>query len=80
MGYLSVVDDSAMENKINDGDVWMLDTGAKWDNYWSDFDRNFIMGPKDPPQAVLDAHEALWVCTEEALNKIKPGITFGDVW
>jgi len=44
MGYLSIVDDFALDKTMNNGDVLILDTGATWDNYWSDHDRNYVIG------------------------------------
>ena len=60
------------------GDVVMFDTGCVWDGYFSDFDRNFSIGP--PSQQAADAHKTLFDATEAALAMLRPGITAADLF
>ena len=60
------------------GDVVMFDTGCVWDGYFSDFDRNFSIGP--PSQQAADAHKTLFDATEAALTMLRPGITAADLF
>ncbi|MCV6584286.1 MAG: Xaa-Pro peptidase family protein [Marinibacterium sp.] len=60
------------------GDVLMLDTGACWDGYFCDFDRNFAVGP--PDDATLRAHDTLWRATEAGLAAARPGATCRDLF
>ena len=56
----------------------MFDTGCVWDGYFSDFDRNFSIGP--PSQQAADAHKTLFDATEAALAMLRPGITAADLF
>ncbi|MEM8742378.1 MAG: Xaa-Pro peptidase family protein [Pseudomonadota bacterium] len=58
------------------GDVLMLDAGAVKDGYFSDFDRNFFLGP--PKDGVRHVQEALWQATEDALRELRPGMRACD--
>ena len=60
------------------GDVVMFDTGCVWDGYFSDFNRNFSIGP--PSQQAADAHKTLFDATEAALAMLRPGITAADMF
>jgi len=60
------------------GDVLMFDTGSIWDGYFSDFDRNFSIGPAS--SAANDAHKKLFDATEAALAILRPGITASDLF
>ncbi|MDV7341482.1 Xaa-Pro peptidase family protein [Terasakiella sp. A23] len=63
---------------LRQGDVLIIDTGANFDGYFSDFDRNFGFGKVD--QATHDAYEAVYASTEAGLKIAGPGRTTGDVW
>jgi Xaa-Pro aminopeptidase len=56
----------------------MLDTGATWDGYFCDFDRNFAIGP--PEDAARRAYEVLWRATEAGIAAAKPGNTCRDLF
>ncbi|MGA1187187.1 MAG: M24 family metallopeptidase [Candidatus Puniceispirillaceae bacterium] len=60
------------------GDVLMFDTGCIWDGYFSDFDRNFSIGPASAK--AQDAHKKLFDATEAALSILRPGITAADLF
>ncbi|MFW8634824.1 M24 family metallopeptidase [Cribrihabitans pelagius] len=53
------------------GDILMLDTGAAWDGYFCDFDRNFAIGRAD--DAARRAYDLLWSATEAGLAAARPG-------
>ncbi len=63
LGYKSVIDDFNMTKLINEGDVFMIDTGAQFDHYWSDFDRNFVVGNTAAGDEIRKAHDDLWNAT-----------------
>ena len=46
-GYRDVIS-PASSSPLEVGDVLMLDTGLVWDGYFSDFDRNWSIGPAKP--------------------------------
>jgi Xaa-Pro aminopeptidase len=77
LGYGDVIS-PADETPLARGDVLMLDTGAVWDGYFCDFDRNFAIGPVDRRA------EAGWARLLEAAEAgraaAKPGARASDVW
>lgn len=76
-GYDNVISppDSA---PIVAGDVLMLDTGAVFDGYFCDFDRNFSIGAAS--QAVKRGYSTLFEATDAALDIVRPGTTAGDLF
>ena len=60
------------------GDVLMLDTGAVWDGYFCDFDRNFAIGHATDMQRA--AHARLIEATQAGLEVARPGARACDVW
>ncbi|MFW8595157.1 M24 family metallopeptidase [Cribrihabitans neustonicus] len=56
---------------LQQGDVLMFDTGAAWDGYLCDFDRNFAIGRAD--DAACRAYDVLWRATEAGLAAARPG-------
>lgn len=60
------------------GDILMLDTGAVWDGYFCDFDRNFAIGAAD--DASRRAYDVLWRATEAGIAAARPGATCADVF
>lgn len=63
---------------LEQGDVLIIDTGANFDGYFSDFDRNYAFGFAQPD--TVSAYEAVYQSTEAGLMKAGPGITTGEVW
>lgn len=63
---------------LQSGDILMLDTGATWDGYFCDFDRNFAVGA--PSDDASRAHDVLWRATEAGLAAAKPGNTCRDLF
>ncbi len=55
------------------GDILMLDTGAIFDGYFCDFDRNYAFGT--PSDRARKAYEILYRATEAGLQAASPGKT-----
>jgi len=60
------------------GDVLIIDTGATFDGYFCDFDRNFAFGP--PDAAARRAHDVVYAATEAGIDAARPGATHQDLW
>ncbi|MEQ6250277.1 Xaa-Pro peptidase family protein [Sulfitobacter sp. HNIBRBA3233] len=76
-GYADVIS-PARDAPLALGDVLMLDTGLVWDGYFSDFDRNFSVGP--PSRAVEAAHARLIDATDAAAAIARPGTTAAELY
>ncbi len=76
-GYRDVISPPT-EKPLQNNDLLMLDTGATWDGYFCDFDRNFAIGP--PGEEVRRAHETLWQATEKGMDAARPGATCAEVF
>ncbi|EBA18037.1 metallopeptidase, family M24 [Roseobacter sp. SK209-2-6] len=63
---------------IAEGDMLLLDTGALYDGYSCDFDRNFAFGHAS--DAAKSAYDLAWCATEAGLKAARPGITTTDLW
>lgn len=76
-GYRDVI--SPPSNRpLCKGDILMLDTGATWDGYFCDFDRNFAIGrAADLPRR---AYDVLWRATEAGMQTARPGNTCRDLF
>lgn len=66
------------DRRLEEGDVLIIDTGANFDGYFSDFDRNYAFGQVDP--TAHQAYESVFASTEAGLRAAAPGATTGDVW
>lgn len=60
------------------GDVMMLDTGATFDGYFSDFDRNYALSRAD--DEALRSYDILYHATEAGLQAAQPGVSCADVY
>lgn len=76
-GYFDVIS-PANDRPLADGDVLMLDTGAIWDGYFCDFDRNFSVGV--PSVAVTTAHARLIDAVEAGVAAARPGAMMCDLF
>ncbi|NNL73778.1 MAG: aminopeptidase P family protein, partial [Silicimonas sp.] len=76
-GYGDVISPAA-ETPLAKGDVLMLDTGVVWDGYFSDFDRNWSVGPASGP--VRDAHARLVEASDAAFEIARPGTSAADLF
>ncbi|MEJ2766844.1 Xaa-Pro peptidase family protein [Photobacterium sp. MCCC 1A19761] len=63
---------------LDEGDVLIIDTGATFDGYFSDFDRNYGFGRM--PAETLRAYDAVYEATEAGLHLAAPGVTTGELW
>lgn len=66
------------ETPLNAGDVLMLDTGATFDGYYCDFDRNYAIGHAD--DAAKKAYRTLHEATEAAIRIARPGVRCRDLF
>lgn len=60
------------------GDVLMLDTGAVYDGYFCDFDRNYSIGAAS--ELTRRGYEALYRATEAGLTAARPGTTCTELF
>ncbi|PWR00768.1 peptidase M24 [Meridianimarinicoccus roseus] len=76
-GYHDVISPPS-DRPLARGDILMLDTGATWDGYFCDFDRNFAIGAAD--DASRRAYDVLWRATEAGIAAARPGATARDLF
>ncbi|CUH85981.1 M24 family metallopeptidase [Thalassovita mediterranea] len=76
-GYHDVISPPS-RRPLRAGDVVMLDTGATWDGYFCDFDRNFAIGSAD--DLSRRAYDTLWRATEAGIDAARPGATCRGVF
>ncbi|MDC0659570.1 Xaa-Pro peptidase family protein [Leisingera sp. SS27] len=76
-GYSDVISPPTTR-PLQAGDIVMLDTGATWDGYFCDFDRNFAIGRAD--DLSRRAYDVLWRATEAGIAAAKPGATCRDLF
>ena len=65
------------EKKLENGDILIIDTGATFDGYFCDFDRNYGFGNISLESE--KAYNVLWKATEVGLEKAKPGAKCSDI-
>ncbi|MCX8955268.1 Xaa-Pro peptidase family protein [Ruegeria sp. NA] len=76
-GYLDVISPPS-RRPLARGDILMLDSGANWDGYFCDFDRNWAIGSAD--DASRRAYDVLWRATEAGIDAARPGATCRDLF
>lgn len=76
-GYDDVISPPT-QRPLQTGDILMLDTGATWDGYFCDFDRNFAIGTAD--DLSRHAYDVLWRATEAGMTAARPGATCRDLF
>ena len=76
-GYSDVISPPS-RRPLQTGDVLMLDTGATWDGYFCDFDRNWAIGRAG--DAARRAYDVLWRATEAGMAAARPGNTCRDIY
>ncbi|WP_164658433.1 Xaa-Pro peptidase family protein [Tropicibacter sp. Alg240-R139] len=76
-GYQDVISPPS-RRPLQVGDILMLDTGATFDGYFCDFDRNFAITRAD--DASRQAYDVLWRATEAGLDAARPGNTCRDLF
>ncbi len=60
------------------GDVLIIDTGATFDGYFCDFDRNFAF--KHATDSVHRAYATVYAATDAGFAAAKPGATTSEIW
>lgn len=76
-GYHDVISPPS-RRPLRTGDVLMLDTGAVWDGYFCDFDRNFGIGSAD--DLTRQAYDVLWRATEAGIAAARPGMSCRELF
>lgn len=76
-GYRDVISPAGSQ-RLSQGDILMLDTGALFDGYYCDFDRNYAIGRAD--DTARRAYETLYSATEAGLSAVRPGALACDIW
>lgn len=76
-GYRDVISPPSA-SPLQNGDILMLDTGATWDGYFCDFDRNFAIGQAD--DLSRRAYDVLWRATEAGIAAARPGTTCRELF
>lgn len=76
-GYDSIIM-GPTDRRLSKGDVLIIDVGAVYDGYFSDFDRNFAFGR--PSDATLKAYKAVYQATDAGFEAARPGATTTDVY
>jgi Xaa-Pro dipeptidase len=76
-GYEDIISPPT-DRPIDTGDVLILDTGAVWDGYFCDFDRNWAFGRVD--DAVRRAYDVCWTATEAGFAAARPGATCRELF
>lgn len=77
LGYADVISPPTTA-PLTDGDVLMLDTGAVFDGYFCDFDRNFAVGRTN--STVIAAYARLADATAAGLEAARPGLTGAELY
>ena len=76
-GYSDVISPAGPQ-PLAMGDVLMLDTGAVWDGYFCDFDRNFSIGV--PARQMAQPWNQLLEAALAGVEAARPGAEAADVW
>lgn len=76
-GYQDVISPPS-RRPLSARDILMLDTGATWDGYFCDFDRNFAIGHAD--DMPRRAYDVLWRATEAGIKAARPGATCRELF
>lgn len=63
---------------LADGDIMIIDTGATFDGYYCDFDRNYGFGRL--PGRTKRAYDTVYRATDAGFEAARPGATTTDVW
>lgn len=76
-GYTSIIA-GPTDRQIRNGDVFLIDTGARFGGYFCDFDRNYAIGKVGT--SVRRIHEILYRATDAGIDAARPGNTASDVF
>ena len=78
VGGVSQIIGNPTDRLIFSGDFLFIDTGATFDGYFCDFDRNFAIGTAS--DELKRTNEILWHATEEGIKNLVPGAKTKDIW
>jgi len=76
-GYEDVITPPG-EDPLSDGDILMMDTGALFDGYFCDFDRNWAIGHAGDDSC--RAYDTLYRATDAGQAAARPGATCSDLF
>lgn len=76
-GYKSIIM-GPCDRKLASGDVMIIDTGATWDGYFCDFDRNFAVSRAS--DETRKAYDTVFAATEAGFAAARPGNTTSDLY
>ena len=76
-GYRDIISPPT-QRLLESGDILMFDTGATFDGYFCDFDRNFAIEQTDDNSR--RAYDTLWRATEAGLCAARPGNTCRELF
>lgn len=76
-GYGDVISPPS-DRPLAERDVLMMDTGAVWDGYFCDFDRNYAIG--SATDEAFRAYDTLYRATDAGLGAAVPGAVAADLF
>ncbi|MDH3688394.1 MAG: Xaa-Pro peptidase family protein [Gammaproteobacteria bacterium] len=76
-GYESIIM-GPTSRRLRKGDIFLIDTGSRYEGYFCDFDRNYAIGA--PTNEVKRIHDLLYRATRAGINAARPGYTAADVF
>ncbi len=76
-GYAGVIEPPTNRILVA-GDIMMLDTGAVFDGYFCDFDRNYAIGRST--DEMRWAHDVVYAATEAGIAATSPGASSSDLY
>lgn len=76
-GYKSIIM-GPTNRRLKKGDIFIIDTGSRYDGYFCDFDRNFAIG--QPSEKVKRMHDILHRAVDAGIKASVPGNTASDVF
>ncbi len=76
-GYSSIIM-GPTSRKLKKRDIFLIDTGSRYDGYFCDFDRNFAIS--EPSDKVKRIHDILSMAVDAGINAAIPGNTASDVF
>jgi len=76
-GYRDIISPPS-QRPLQSGDILMLDTGATFDGYFCDFDRNFSIEQSD--DLSHQTYDILWRATEAGMTTARPGTTCRELF
>jgi Xaa-Pro aminopeptidase len=76
-GYRDIISPPS-QRPLESGDILMLDTGATFDGYFCDFDRNFSIEQSD--DLSHQTYDILWRATEAGMTAARPGTSCRELF